>query len=163
MHTLTYHIQHQTVQIDLDIHLTEWLSTAGALVIVTDQQVHEIHGEKWKNHPVLTIPIGESAKSQKVCFEMLEQLLEWEITTDHTIVGIGGGVVTDMAGYLASMYKRGLPLVLAPTTLLAMVDAALGGKNGINARNLKNMFGTVYQPQRICYDFDFLKSLPHEE
>lgn len=163
MHTLTYHIQHQTVHVDLGISLSEWLAKAGNLVVVTDQQVNEIHGEKWKNHPVIALPKGESAKSQKVCFKMLEQLLDWEITSDYTIVGIGGGVVTDMAGFLASIYKRGLPLVLVPTTLLAMVDASLGGKNGINAHNLKNMIGTVYQPQRICFDFDLLKSLPHEE
>lgn len=163
MQQLRFQIQNTTVQIILEANIDSLLNGMEHCVIVTDELVNQLHGEKWVGCKVLTVPQGESAKTKEIAFEMLEQMLQWQITTEHTIIGIGGGVVTDLAGFLASIYKRGLPLILVPTTLLAMVDAALGGKNGVNAGAYKNMVGTLYQPCQIWYDFNFLSTLPHEE
>lgn len=76
---------------------------------------------------------------------------------------MGGGVVTDMAGYAASIFKRGMPLIQVPTSILGMVDAAVGGKNGVDVGAYKNMVGTIYQPEKIIFDYSLLKSLPKEE
>jgi 3-dehydroquinate synthase len=79
------------------------------------------------------------------------------------LVGICGGVITDMAGYVATIYMRGIKCVLVPTTLLAMVDAAIGSKNGIDVGIFKNMVGTIRQPDQLIFDLRFLKTLPQQE
>src|SRR5690606_37442053 len=78
-------------------------------------------------------------------------------------VGIGGGVLTDLVGFVASIYKRGINFSLVPTTILAMVDASIGGKNGINIGSYKNVIGVINQPWAIVYDYDLLKTLATEE
>lgn len=133
---------------------------AGSTVFITDKNILNAHREKFNGYRTIAIEAGEAIKQQSTIDEIILQLLEWEVNKQDTLVGIGGGVVTDLAGFAASIYKRGMELVLVPTSLLAMIDAALGGKNGIDVGPYKNMAGTVHQPSSVWYDFDFLATLP---
>lgn len=132
-------------------------------IIITDENVYEHHQDKMKGFRVIKIKSGEENKQQATVDNIIAQLLDMEVDKQTLIIGIGGGVVTDMAGYAASVYKRGVRLALVPTTILGMVDAAIGGKNGVDVGVYKNMVGTVYQPEFILYDYDFLKTLPVKE
>lgn len=132
-------------------------------VIVTDDNICLHHQARFYGYPLISLPPGEQNKNLQTLESLLSSLLSMEAGRDATIVAIGGGVLCDMAGFAASIYKRGIRLVLVPTTILAMADAAVGGKNGVNAGLLKNMIGTVYQPDIILYDYSFLRSLPPAE
>ena len=132
-------------------------------VIITDEHVFSMHKEKMNGFRVIKTKPGEENKTQATIDGIIMQLLEMEADKQTLIIGIGGGVVTDMAGHAASIYKRGTRLALVPTTILGMVDAAIGGKNGVDVGMYKNMVGTVYQPEFILYDYSFLKTLPVKE
>jgi 3-dehydroquinate synthase len=106
---------------------------------------------------------GESIKEIAGLEKSVEWLAAENAERGSTLLVIGGGSLLDLGGFVASIYKRGMDLVLVPTTLLAMVDAAVGGKNGINTRFAKNMLGTFYQPKQIISDEKFLKSLTQDE
>lgn len=133
------------------------------IIIVTDENVYAAHREKLEIFPVIIIPAGEENKIQATCDDVIEQLVALEADRQSCIIGVGGGVITDLVGYVAAIYKRGTKLVLVPTTILAMVDAAIGGKNGIDVGVYKNMVGTVKQPDYILFDYDFLDTLPVKE
>lgn len=131
-----------------------------------DEHVYAKHQNKllkyqFKN--IFIIPSGESSKSWDTVHQMIDFLMEEEVGRFDFIIGIGGGVVTDLTGFVASIYKRGVPFAFIPTTILAMVDASIGGKNGINLTAAKNQIGTINFPQFIAYDFEFLNSLPEVE
>jgi 3-dehydroquinate synthase len=112
---------------------------------------------------LFTFPNGEQYKT-RATKELLEnQLFEKGLGRDTCVIALGGGVVTDMAGYLAATYCRGVPLVMIPTSLLGMVDASIGGKNGVNVAYGKNMIGCIYQPQKVVIDLTTLNSLPKKE
>lgn len=132
-------------------------------IIITDEQVYALHKAKLEGFRVIAIEVGEAYKRQGTVDKIIDRLLQMEADKKTLIVGIGGGVVTDIAGYVASVYKRGVRLGLVPTTILAMVDAAVGGKNGVDVQMYKNMVGTVYQPEFILYDYEFLETLPVKE
>lgn len=134
-----------------------------ACVIITDANIFKHYENLFGKFRVYVIKPGEGSKQQATVDNILVQLLEWELNKTDIIIGIGGGVVTDIAGYVASVYKRGTRLFLVPTSLLGMVDAALGGKNGVDAGVFKNMIGTVYQPHLLWYDLAFLQTLPQDE
>jgi 3-dehydroquinate synthase len=133
------------------------------IVILTDETVFALHKNKFEGYIVITIDGTEKNKTQQTIDGIINQLLEKDIDKSCMLVGVGGGVVTDMSGYVASIYKRGIKLGLVPTTILGMTDAAIGGKNGVNVGMYKNMVGTTYRPQFILYDFSFLQSLPKTE
>jgi 3-dehydroquinate synthase len=133
------------------------------IVILTDETVFVLHKNKFEGYIVITIDGTEKNKTQYTIDSIINQLLEKDIDKSYMLVGVGGGVVTDMAGYVASIYKRGIKLGLVPTTILGMTDAAIGGKNGVNVGIYKNMVGTTYRPQFILYDFSFLETLPKAE
>lgn len=133
------------------------------IIIITDVNVYEAHKEKFEGFPFIVIPAGEENKIQATCDDVIQQLVEMEADRQSCIVAIGGGVVTDLVGYVAAIYKRGTKLILVPTTILAMVDASIGGKNGIDVGVYKNMVGTVKQPEYILFDYDFLDTLPVKE
>jgi len=94
---------------------------------------------------------------------VIEQLIEMEADRKTTLVGVGGGVITDITGYVASVYMRGLRFGFVPTSILAMVDASIGGKNGIDVGVYKNMVGMIRQPSFILHDLIFLNTLPQTE
>ena len=111
----------------------------------------------------ITVPSGESSKSREMKEKIEDKLLDNKFGRDSLIVAIGGGVIGDLAGFAASTFNRGVPIIHVPTTLLAMVDSSIGGKTGINTRHGKNLIGTTYQPTAVFADMDFLETLPDEE
>ncbi len=112
---------------------------------------------------VMLLPVGEENKVLEVCFQVWEALSQYAIERKDLVINIGGGVVTDMGGFIASIYKRGLEFVNIPTTLLGMVDAAIGGKTGIDLGPYKNQLGVINHPLKIYIDPIFLQTLPESE
>ena len=106
---------------------------------------------------------GESFKNIDTCIEIWKVLTELGADRKSIIINLGGGVVTDLGGFVASTFKRGIDFIHVPTTLLAMVDAAIGGKNGIDLGNLKNQVGVITIPKMVIIDTDFLETLPQNE
>jgi 3-dehydroquinate synthase len=114
--------------------------------------------------PVLvTVPAGEKSKRLAVVEKCHDQLAAHRLERKSFIVALGGGVVGDLAGFVAATYLRGIPFVQAPTTLLAQVDSSVGGKTGVNLRAGKNLVGAFYQPRLVLCDLDTLKTLPRRE
>ena len=106
---------------------------------------------------------GEEYKVQATVDTIIAQLIALRADRGFTLVGVGGGVVTDLAGYAASVYMRGIRFGFVPTTLLAMVDASVGGKNGVDVGPYKNLVGTIRQPDFLLYDMRFLATLPEAQ
>ena len=114
--------------------------------------------------PVLiTVPAGEKSKCLTVVEKCCDQLAAHRLERKSFIVALGGGVVGDLAGFVAATYLRGIPFVQVPTTLLAQVDSSVGGKTGVNLKAGKNLVGAFYQPQLVLCDLDALKTLPKRE
>jgi len=114
--------------------------------------------------PVLiTVPAGEKSKRIAVVEKCYDQLAAHRLERKSFIVALGGGVVGDLAGFVAATYLRGIPFVQVPTTLLAQVDSSVGGKTGVNLKAGKNLVGAFYQPQLVLCDLDTLKTLPKRE
>jgi 3-dehydroquinate synthase len=114
--------------------------------------------------PVLiTIPAGEKSKRIAVVEQCYDQLAAHRLERKSFIVALGGGVVGDLAGFVAATYLRGIPFVQVPTTLLAQVDSSVGGKTGVNLKAGKNLVGSFYQPRLVLCDLDTLKTLPRRE
>jgi 5-deoxy-5-amino-3-dehydroquinate synthase len=111
----------------------------------------------------VTVPEGEQAKSLRWVEEVCRQFARRGLTRSDVVVGLGGGVVTDLAGFAAAVYHRGTPVVQVPTTLLAQVDAAIGGKTGVNLPEGKNLVGAFWQPRGVCCDTALLTTLPPAE
>ena len=111
----------------------------------------------------ITVPSGESSKSREMKEEIEDNLLEHKFGRDSLIIAIGGGVIGDLSGFTASTFNRGIPVIQVPTTLLAMADSSIGGKTGVNTKHGKNLIGTVYQPDAVFSDMDFLETLPDDE
>lgn len=111
----------------------------------------------------ITIPAGETHKSIEMVQLCWQQWLQAEAGRDLLVLALGGGVLTDLVQFAANTYKRGVDCILLPTSLLAMVDAAAGGKNGINLAGYKNVIGTFAQPKAVCIDLQFLQTLPCRE
>jgi 5-deoxy-5-amino-3-dehydroquinate synthase len=111
----------------------------------------------------LVIGQGETAKSLATIEDLSQQFAEMGITRQDVIIGVGGGMVTDVAGFAAATWHRGTPVVHVATSLLAMVDAAIGGKTGVNLPQGKNLVGAFWQPSAVICDLDFLSSLPERE
>jgi 3-dehydroquinate synthase len=132
-------------------------------VIVTNEHIAKLYGRLFKDVKMLVLPPMESSKDLHTIGSLSRQLLEMEATRKAMLVGVGGGVITDITGFLASVYMRGVSFGFVPTTLLAMVDASVGGKNGVNLGMNKNIIGTITQPKFILYDTRFLDTLPDDE
>jgi 3-dehydroquinate synthase len=132
-------------------------------VLLTDEHVFEAHGKKLKGWNTIVLKPGEAYKVQATVDSVIGQLIELGADRGWTLVGIGGGVITDLAGYIASVFLRGIRFGFVPTTLLALVDASIGGKNGIDVGVYKNMIGTIRQPAFILQDTSLLRSLPDAE
>ena len=114
--------------------------------------------------PVLiTVPAGETAKSLKTVQSCYDELASHRLERKSFIVALGGGVVGDLAGFVAATYLRGVPFVQVPTTLLAQVDSSVGGKVGVNLKAGKNLVGAFYQPKLVLCDLDTLRTLPKRE
>ena len=143
----------------------------GKCIIVTDQTVEELYGmhvhdvleaSGWQPKRI-AIPAGESTKSYAFLHEIYDAALSWGIDRKTPVLALGGGVVGDLAGFAAATLLRGIPLVQLPTTLIAQVDSAIGGKTGINHSEGKNLVGSFHQPAFVCAAPETLATLPQRE
>jgi 3-dehydroquinate synthase len=133
------------------------------IIVVTDSNVHSSYKPLFEGIETIVLPSGEAYKNIESVNYITEKLIQWKADRKTLLVGIGGGMVTDITGFVASIYMRGISCGFVPTTLLAMVDASIGGKNGVNFGLYKNMLGTIRQPEFILFDTSFLQTLPDEE
>jgi len=133
------------------------------VIILTDQNVYDLYGERFPEFPVLKIVPGEESKQLKVIEKLAGKLVKSGIDRSGFILAIGGGVVCDIAGFLASVYMRGIRCGYISTTLLSQVDASTGGKTGVNLGSIKNMIGTFSQPEFVICDTTMLRTLSEEE
>lgn len=165
MKKLSYNFSSQTTDcyFDTDFSYLENLVSREQAVIITDEHIHAAHKSKLEGWKVIVLPAGEAHKNQDTVNSVIEQLIGFKADRKTFVVGVGGGVITDLTGYAASVYMRGLPFGFVPTTVLAMVDAAIGGKNGIDVGVYKNLVGVIRQPKFLLYDMSFLKTLPQDE
>jgi 3-dehydroquinate synthase len=131
--------------------------------LVTDENIFAAHKKKFKGWNVIVLKAGEKHKVQSTVDYVIEQLITYKADRKSFVVGIGGGVITDLTGYAASVYMRGIKFGFVPVSVLAMVDAAIGGKNGVDVGPYKNLVGTINQPDFLLYDTSFLKTLPDSE
>ncbi len=134
-----------------------------ATILITDENVYHAHEKRFKGWSTIVLKPGEEYKVQATVDAIVETLIEMEADRKTTLVGVGGGVITDLTGYVASVYMRGLRFGFVPTSVLALVDASIGGKNGIDVGVYKNMVGIIRQPAFILHDMVFLNSLPEKE
>lgn len=133
------------------------------VVFITDENVAACHPEAFGGHRPIVLPAGEENKTLANVGWLSEQLIQRGATRHSILIGVGGGMVTDITGFVATVYMRGVRFGFVPTTLLAMTDAAIGGKNGVNTGLYKNMIGTVRQPSFILYNTSLLHTLPIAE
>ncbi len=133
------------------------------LVLLVDENVLRLHTEKFKDYSCIPIPSGEQSKTISFVESLYRKLVEAEVDRSSLIVGIGGGLATDVAGFAASTYMRGLEFGFVSTTLLGQVDASIGGKNGVNLDGYKNMVGTFTQPSFVWCDLSLLATLDQKE
>ncbi|MEW6774326.1 MAG: 3-dehydroquinate synthase family protein, partial [Bacteroidota bacterium] len=133
-------------------------------VIISEKNIYQHYPNIFKKiESTIVLDINEHNKSLSTTETIWKFLLEKNITKSHQIFIIGGGVLHDVAMFACSVFKRGLNIISVPTTLLAMVDAAIGGKNGINYLHYKNIIGDIYLPQQNIIIHDFLNTLPNEQ
>lgn len=132
-------------------------------IFVTDENVFAAHEKQFKGKNAIVLKAGEEYKNQSTVDSVIKQLIEMEADRKTVLVGVGGGVVTDITGYVASIYMRGISFGFVPTSLLAMVDASIGGKNGIDVGVYKNMVGIIRQPSFLLFDPLLLQTLPDKE
>ncbi len=136
-------------------------------VILVDENTHE-HClplllrtlPELEDAEILGVRDGDSAKSIEMCMELWTSLTNLNINRNDVFINLGGGVVSDIGGFVAATYKRGMNYINVPTTLLAQVDASIGGKTGVNFSHFKNLIGAIYQPHSIFIYPTFLKTLP---
>ena len=148
---------------DADFSYLEKLVDKEHAVLITDEHLFSAQRRKFGGWNTIVINAGEQFKVQATVDSLIRQLIELGADRKTTLIGVGGGVVTDLTGYVAAIYMRGLPFGFVPSSILAMVDASVGGKNGIDVGVYKNMVGTIRQPQFLLFDYSLLKSLPKEE
>ncbi len=141
----------------------EMCLTSDDIIVITDANIRKLHSHAFPEAEVIDVEPGEGSKNLRTVEHIYEKLLELGADRQSFIVGIGGGIVCDITGFAASTYMRGLRFALVPTTLLAQVDAAIGGKNGVNLRHYKNIVGTINQPDFVLVDMGFLDTLPPRE
>ncbi|MFH0838178.1 MAG: 3-dehydroquinate synthase [Patescibacteria group bacterium] len=136
------------------------------IAVITDGNVAPIFHDRIRTclpeAMIVAVEPGERSKTMKVAEQLCQDLLEDGFTRNSVVIGLGGGMITDLAGFVASIYMRGVPFIAMPTTLLGMIDAAIGGKTGVNL-GAKNIIGTFYPAEAVLIDQAFLKTLPERE
>ncbi len=147
------------------------LPNASRLVVITNDEINKLYGRNLKtslkeagfDFAIVTVPAGERYKSLTSANKLYGKLLNFGADRETVIVALGGGVIGDLAGFVAATYMRGIPLVQIPTTLLAQVDSSVGGKTAVNHRLAKNIIGAFYQPQLVIIDPETLRTLSARE
>lgn len=135
----------------------------GNTFVLTDTTILELYGAAWDGLPCLALEPGEKSKTLATAGRVYQWLLDHKADRSSFILGVGGGVVCDLAGFVASTYMRGLDFGFVASTLLAQVDASVGGKNGVNLEGYKNIVGTFNQPRFVLCDPGMTRTLPEEE
>lgn len=139
--------------------------------IITDTNVNAAHGDRLRSyldagqveHFTIEVSPGEKSKSWDVFQQVVDDILATKLERNDLVIAFGGGVVGDLAGFAASVVRRGMRFIQVPTSLLAQVDSSVGGKTGINSSHGKNLVGAFYQPEEVLIDLDVLKSLSPRE
>lgn len=143
-------------------NLKDYIPTEN-LVIITDENVRRIYGKNFTQCEIIEISTGEKIKNLDTLQDIYGKLVDIEADRSIFIVGVGGGIVCDIAGFVASTYLRGVRFGFVSSTLLAQVDASVGGKNGVNFQGYKNIIGNFNQPEFVICDMNLLKTLPKRE
>ena len=151
--------------------LVRKLLTPSRCAVITDSHVGPLYADEVTRSleqagfkpTVIAVPAGEESKSMARAETVCDQMTEEGLDRGAFVVALGGGVIGDLAGFVASIYYRGIPYVQIPTTVVAQVDSAIGGKTGVNARQGKNLIGSFYQPIQVITDPAVLASLPARE
>ena len=151
--------------------LREGAPTSTRALVISDSNVAPLYGARVREQlgragirvDEICIPAGETSKSLAVAGEIWQAMAQLGVDRQTLVVAVGGGVVSDLAGFVAATYLRGIPWAVVPTSLLAMVDAAIGGKTAIDLEQGKNLVGAFYQPVCICADTACLATLPERE
>lgn len=143
--------------------LEEFVPSSARRVAVITQEHLPVELDLRGNHRVFHVGDGESHKTLATVERLCSELAAWGMTRADGIVGLGGGLVTDVAGFVASVYHRGIPVLHVPTTLLGQIDAAVGGKTGVNLPEGKNLVGAYWQPSAVLCDTELLETLPERE
>jgi len=133
------------------------------VVIITDDNVRNLYGDKFPAVPVFSVTPGEESKKLSVIESLASKMLDAGIDRSGFVLAVGGGVVCDLAGFLASVYMRGIGCGYVSTSLLSQVDASTGGKNGVNLGGTKNMIGVIRQPEFVICDTVMLSTLSEQE
>lgn len=145
----------------------EYFNLKRKVFIVTDSGVPANYAEtvaaSAKESLIITVPMGEGAKSPEVFTHLLTKMVEFGMTRTDCVVAVGGGVVGDLTGFVAASYMRGIDFYNIPTTLLSQVDSSIGGKTAINLGGVKNIVGAFHQPKGVLIDLDTLKTLPKRQ
>ncbi|MCB1004523.1 MAG: 3-dehydroquinate synthase [Acidimicrobiales bacterium] len=144
-------------------HLAEVLPSGAGRAAVVTQATVGVTVDPGIEHRVFTIGDGEPAKRLATVEDLCRRWAQWGMTRRDVVVAVGGGVVTDTAGFAAAVYHRGIAVVHVPTTLLGQVDAAIGGKTGVNLPEGKNLVGAFWQPAAVLCDTEVLETLPPRE
>lgn len=140
-------------------------------VTITDSNVSALHGKRFLNAlsemeiqcDMIEFPAGETSKNINVTLDIIRKLLNLGVDRKSVLIALGGGVVGDIVGFVASTYMRGIPYIQVPTTLLAQVDSSIGGKTGLDLPEGKNLLGSFFQPKGVFIDLSFLQTLPRRE
>jgi 3-dehydroquinate synthase len=146
-------------------------SWAGCYIILTDSTVSSLYGARVQQTlttmglrvDMIDFPPGEQSKDIQTCLRICDRMMDTGADRTSALIALGGGVVGDITGFVASIYMRGIPYIQVPTTLLAQVDSSIGGKTGVDVARGKNILGTFYQPKGVFIDLAFLKTLNPQE
>lgn len=173
---INYDSEHRTYPIFIGQSLfdcSNWLPKKkfSQIIIISDNHIKKIYGQHLQNHLkskghvalLLSFPAGEKSKTYKTKQVLEEAMCKNHCDKDIVILALGGGVVGDLAGFVAATFLRGVTYIQVPTSLLAMVDSSIGGKTGINTRYGKNTIGSIYQPYCVVTDVSLLKTLPKKQ
>ena len=152
-------------------HITRYLPSAHATAVISDSKVATLYGTRvlqsltasGATAHLFSFPAGENNKTVQRWEQLSFDLLYHGFGRDSLVVAVGGGVTGDIAGFVAATYMRGIPVVQVPTSLLAMIDASIGGKTGVDAPAGKNLIGAFHQPRIVVIDPHVLRTLPHDE
>jgi 3-dehydroquinate synthase len=139
------------------------LTSPADVIIITDENLASNYSSQLSEWKTIVIKPGEENKQQATVDHIIYELISLKADKQTLLIGLGGGVVTDITGYVASVYMRGIKFGLIPTSILGMVDAAVGGKSGIDVGVYKNIIGLIRHPEFLLYDFSFLNTLPAAE
>jgi 3-dehydroquinate synthase len=164
MHQIKLNTPSGITEISVGENLSSALSTlAPSPILLVDEHVLCEHQDLFSCFQSITIPSGERYKNMQTVETIYRELVNLEVDRSSLIVGVGGGLATDVAGYVASTYLRGVSFGFISSTLLGQVDASIGGKNGVNLDGYKNMIGTIRQPSFVWCDLSLLKTLARKE